>query len=54
MVGSGILNAQGTFTKTLTGQTSGKSWTFKSYVVGNAERGVLTNWSSYTKTVRVK
>jgi hypothetical protein len=54
LVGSGILNASGTFTKVLTGQASGKSFTYKSYVVGDAERGVLTNWSSYSRTVRVK
>ena len=54
MVGSGILNANGTFSKTLLRQKSGKMYTFKAYVVGDGPRGVLTNWSSYSKTVRVK
>jgi hypothetical protein len=54
MVGSGILNVNGTFTKVLSNQTSGKSYTFRTWVRGNAERGVMTNYSSYSKTVRVK
>lgn len=54
MVGSGILNASGTFTKTLTGQTSGRSYTYRAWVRGNAERGIMTNYSSYSKTVRVR
>ena len=53
-VGSGILNVNGTFTKVLTGQTSGRSQTFRTWVRGNAERGVMTNYSAYSKTVRVK
>jgi hypothetical protein len=54
LVGSGRLTSVGTFTKTLTGLRSGRSYTYKSYIVGNGARGVLTGWSSYTKTVRVR
>jgi hypothetical protein len=54
LVGSGILNANGTFTKVLLRQPSGRMYTYKAYVVGDGSRGVLTNWSSYSKTVRVR
>lgn len=54
LVGSGRLTSAGTFTKTLTGLASGRSYTYKSYVVGDGSRGVLTGYSSYTKTVRVR
>jgi hypothetical protein len=54
LVGSGKLNSAGTFSKTLTGLTSGKSYAYKAYIVGNGARGVLTGYSSYTKSVKVK
>lgn len=54
LVGSGRLNATGTFTKTLTGLASGRSYTYKSYVVGIGSRGILTGFSSYSRTVRVR
>jgi hypothetical protein len=54
LVGSGRLTATGTFTKTLTGLASGRSYTYKAYVVGIGSRGILTGYSSYTRTVRVR
>lgn len=53
-VGTGALNSAGMYTKTITGLTSGKSYTFRGYVVGNIERGVATNYSSYSRSVKVK
>ncbi len=54
LVGSGRLTAAGTFTKTLTGLASGRSYTYKSYIVGDGPRGVLTGYSSYSRTVRIR
>ncbi|WP_158647506.1 Calx-beta domain-containing protein [Actinoplanes sp. ATCC 53533] len=54
LVGSGRLTATGTFTKTLTGLASGRSYTYKAYIVGIGSRGILTGYSSYTRTVRVR
>ncbi|GAA3351829.1 hypothetical protein GCM10020358_82990 [Amorphoplanes nipponensis] len=51
---SGKLSSAGTYTRTITGLTSGKSYTFKAQVLGNTERGIATNYSSYSKNVRVK
>ncbi|WP_306214910.1 beta strand repeat-containing protein [Actinoplanes sp. RD1] len=52
-VGTGIINKDGTYTRTWTGQKSGSKWVFRAYVYGDADTGVLTNWKdSGTVTVR--
>jgi hypothetical protein len=49
-VGTGILNADGKFTKMLTGLKSGSSKLFKATVYGNGDVGLMTNTS---KSARV-
>ncbi|MGW4940062.1 Calx-beta domain-containing protein [Actinoplanes sp. NPDC004185] len=51
---TGKLSSAGTYTRTITGLTSGKSYTFKAQVLGNTERGVAGNYSAYSKNVKVK
>ncbi|MET8147706.1 Calx-beta domain-containing protein [Actinoplanes sp. NPDC049668] len=51
--GTGILNASGTFTKSFTAK-SGKTYSFRAQVVGNASRGILTSAVTATKSVKAK
>jgi hypothetical protein len=51
-VGTGILNASGAYTKTISG-TSGKSYTFKATVYGDGDVGLLTN-TSKSASVKVR
>jgi len=53
-VGTGKLSATGTYTYTVTGLKSGKSYRFWAQVLGNAERGIATGYAERSQTITVR